>query len=553
MTFVITGRCCADASCVAVCPVDCIHPTPNEPAFNTTEQLYIDPGVCIECSACAEICPVDAISVDDELVSDSTQFLQINETYYSLAVSSTDTPRQRKSARIDLGGLKVAIVGSGPAGAYAVSELVKHRNVEVDVYDRGYAPHGLIRYGVAPDHQSTKKIADIFDFHGARLHLGIEVGTHVTHDELLKFHHAVIYATGAPAGKRLNIPGEELPGSHSAREFVAWYNGDPKFAEAEFNLRTPTAVVIGNGNVALDIARILTTHPDELARTDIADYALAALRASQIEEVVVLGRRGPEQAAYSTSAILGLAEREDIDVVVDQAGMSRMELFPRENADALPNSLNVIRLDIARNAANRAPTPTNRRVRFRFLVTPEQILGDDRVVGIRVVRSDREVDVRLPLESSAEGCETIDAGLVLASVGSSGVPIAGLPFDDNRGLVPNVAGHVIDPATNTDVPGAYVAGWIKRGANGVIGTNRACANETIERLLADYRTGQLPTPREALSELYDLLQHRQPNRIGNAGWSHIDAAERRLGAQQNRPRVKFTDQAELIGASKRPS
>ena len=550
MTYVITGRCCADASCVPVCPVDCIHPTPGEPQFATTEQLYIDPQACIECSACVEACPVDAIGADDQLPSESQRFREINEAYYATELRPQTALPPRRTGRLDLGGLKVAIVGSGPAGAYAAKAILEHRHAEIDVYERNFVPHGLIRYGVAPDHQDTKKIADAFSFHDTRLHLGIEVGKHVTHDELLSFHHAVIYATGAATARRLNIPGTELPGSHSARDFVAWYNGEPAYAGLEFDLRTQRAVVIGNGNVALDIARILATNPDALARTDIADSALTALRASEIEEVVVLGRRELDQAAYSTSAFLGVASRADIDVVMDPDALARLERTNRSCVGAEANALSSVRLDIARKAAERQPCATNRRITFRYLVTPQEILGDDHVIGVRVVRSEPITDAEGKIRARpTEVHETIATGLVLASLGSSGSAIPGLPFNEKTGLIPNVAGRVIDPVTHAKVAGAYVSGWIKRGATGVIGTNRACAAETVDQLLADYRAGQLSEPQRDTSALNGFLHTRQPDHISNAGWSRIDSAERVAGAQQGRPRVKFTAVADLIGAA----
>ncbi len=391
--------------------------------------------------------------------------------------------------------MRVAVVGSGPAGGYAANALLQHRNVEVDVYDRSHAPHGLIRYGVAPDHQETKRIADVFPFARARLHLGVEVGKHSSHDELLEFHHAVIYATGAEVDNRLNIPGEGLPGSHSAREFVAWYNGDPEHAGREFDLSTERAVIIGNGNVALDVARILTTDPEQLASTDIADPALAALRASRIREVVVLGRRGVDHAAYSTAEFLALVDRADIDVVVDADELASPGRAGQPDAAGQDSPLARLRLDIVREAAARKPTGADRRIIFRYLASPVEILGDGRVTGVRIVRNEVSVDGDGVARARPAGVYgTIDAGLVLGSVGYRGSAIAGLPFDDGTGVMPNVAGRIVDPRTHDEIPGAYAAGWIKRGARGVIGSNKVCANETVESLLADYLTGRLETP-----------------------------------------------------------
>lgn len=551
MSYVITGRCCADASCVQVCPVDCIHPTPAEQQFATAEMLYIDPQACIECSACVEACPVDAIRADDELLPESQHFRDLNEAYYATDLPSPLTaPPPRRTGRLDLSGLKVAIVGSGPAGGYAANAILQHRNAQVDVYERSYVPHGLIRYGVAPDHQDTKKIADAFTFEGARLHLGIEIGKHVSHDELLGFHHAVIYATGAATARRLNIPGEALPGSHSAREFVAWYNGDPAYAAHEFDLRTERAVIIGNGNVALDIARILATDPEELASTDIADSALAALRASTIKEVVVLGRRGLDQAAYSTSEFLALTRRADIDVVMGSEAVAALESAGGSGAGAQASALSSFRLDIAREVAERKPRGAGRRVSFRYLVSPEAILGEGRVTGLRVVRNEMSVGPEGLIRARPTAVrETIPAGLVVGSVGYFGSAIPGLPFDEKAGVIPNVAGRVIDPLTQAAIGGAYVSGWIKRGARGVIGTNRGCANETVDRLVEDFRAGQLPDPARETSALNDFLHGRQPEQVSNTGWSRIDSAEREAGARRGRPRIKFTAVADLVGAA----
>jgi ferredoxin--NADP+ reductase len=548
MPYVITGQCCADASCVEVCPVDCIHPTPSEPQFATAEMLYIDPEACIECSACVEACPVDAISADETLPPESQRFRNLNEVYYATDQPSSSTaPPPRRTARLDLGGLKVAIVGSGPAGGYAANAILGHRSAQVDVYERNYAPYGLIRYGVAPDHQDTKKIADALDFSGANLHLGIEIGKHVSHEELLGFHHAVIYATGADTARRLGIPGEALPGSHSAREFVAWYNGDPTYAACDFDLSAERAVIVGNGNVALDIARILATDPEDLASTDIADSALAALRASKIEEVVVLGRRGVGQAAYSTCEFLALASRPDIDVIMDGETVAELELAGRPGTGARETELSSFRLDIAREVAEREPRGTRRRIVFRYLASPEEILGDGRVTSVRIVRNEVSPGPDGVMRVRPTGVrETIAAGLVLGSVGYSGCAIPGLPFDEKQGVIPNVAGRVIDPLTQAEIRGAYVSGWIKRGARGVIGTNRACASETVDRLLEDYLAGRLTDPPRETSALNDLLRERQPDHISNAGWSRIDRAERAAGARGGRQRVKFTVVADLV-------
>jgi ferredoxin/flavodoxin---NADP+ reductase len=550
MTHVITQACCNDASCVPVCPVGCIHPDPSEPGFATTEMLYIDPATCIDCGVCVSACPVGAIVPDAELVAAATPYREINAAYYAgapiePALELVEIPPP--PAPVGNGVLRVAIVGSGPAGSYAAGELLRHPYVEVDVFDRLPTPWGLVRAGVAPDHPSTKSITDVFertaDDSRFRFHLNVEIGDDLSHDELLAHHHAVVYAYGASVDRRLDIPGEQLPGSVAATEFVNWYNGHPDFSDHTFDLSGPRAVIVGNGNVALDIARVLVTDPDRLAGTDIAEYAVAALRGSGIEEVVVLGRRGPFEAAYTAKELLALGDLPGVDVVADA---------PKPGFLVGPDQSPAKRLKVqlVGEYARRRPVAGNRRIRLRYLASPVAILGEDRVVGVRVVRNRLEHSASGGVNAVPTGYgEIIEASLVVRSVGYRGRAIPGLPFDERRGVIPNDEGRVLDEGS--PMTGVYTTGWIKRGPGGVIGTNRTCAQETVAHLIADFAAGRLVAPVCSRADLVALVPRRQPDVVDLAGWRAIDDAERRAGAATGSPRRKITTVPGLVEAASR--
>lgn len=529
MSYVITQNCCNDATCVAVCPVDCIHPTPAEREYRTTEMLYIDPGTCIDCGACADVCPVDAISAADALCSDQRRYLELNAEYFARHPRpaapgghvqplplSIATAGDREPA-----SLRVAVVGSGPAAFYAAEELLARRDIaaEVTMLERLPVAGGLVRFGVAPDHWRTKTVDRVFARTARRdgftMHLGVEVGRDVTVTELLEHHHAVIHASGAAGDRRLGIPGEDLPGSHSAREFVAWYNGHPEHADRGFDLSARRAVVIGTGNVALDIARILVTGAERLSGTDIADHALAALTAGSVDEVIVLGRRGPEHAACTTPELLALGSLPGVDVLVDGP------------VDAGPDAS--MKQRVLAEYARRQPVPGNKRIVLRFGSTPVAAVGSEHVEALTVRGT----------ETGAS--ESIRCGLVIRAAGYRGLPIDGLPFDERTATVTNIAGRVTDPDSGEPVAGQYVAGWIKRGATGVIGTNRYCAAETVATLMEDHRRGLLPAPPEA--DFPALIRRRCPDALSGADWRAIDRHERRRGQESGRPRVKIVDPA----------
>ncbi|HJQ03955.1 MAG TPA: FAD-dependent oxidoreductase [Nocardioides sp.] len=506
MPHVVTQSCCADASCVLACPVNCIHPAPGEPGFGTAEMLYIDAAACVDCGACTTACPVGAIDHVSRLTPDQLPFVELNRAYFVAEPHADRTPLAHvPKTSYDVAPMRVAIVGAGPAGLYAADELLKVPGMTVHVYDRLLTPHGLVRAGVAPDHTRTKRAQDLFaqieQEQGFDYRLGVEVGVDISHAELAAAYDAVLYSVGAATDRRLGVEGEELPGSVSATELVAWYNGHPERAHDSYDLDTQRAVVIGNGNVALDVARVLTLPPEHLAHTDISDLALAALRDSRIEEVVVLGRRGPEHAAFTLPEMIGLSGEDDIDIVVEGE-------IPTTTAKTRQ-----LRLLAGRNPIGGG----RRRIVFRFHAETEQILGTDRATGVRLKGTG----------------EVIDAGLVIRAVGYRAHAVPDLPFDEERAVVPNERGRVM--------PGTYVAGWIKRGPNGFIGTNKTDAAETVAALLDDARAGLLtaPTTPPPAVDAIDL-----------AGWQRIAAAERAAGATAERPRVKLLDR-DALGAAAR--
>jgi len=446
--------------------------------------------------------------------------------------------------------LRVAIVGSGPAGFYAAGQLLSSTDpvVKVDVFDRLMTPWGLVRFGVAPDHPKIKSVTRVFErtakLPGFCFHGNVDVGSDVSHEELAAAYHAVLYAVGTPGDRRLGIPGEDLPGSESATEFVAWYNGHPDYAEMDFDLSCKRAVVIGAGNVALDVARMLALSVDELQVTDIADHSIELLRNSNIEEIVVLGRRGPAQAAFTNPELRELAELELADVIVDPADV---ELDPA-SAAALETADGTIQRNVETLAGYSRLTPSGkpRRVVLRFLTSPVAIEGTDRVEALVVERNELVTADDGSLKARATGVtERLETGLVLRAVGYVGKPLPGVPFDDRRATVLNEGGRVLEPETKKPIPGLYAAGWIKRGPSGVIGTNKKCAQETTGRLLEDFTAGVLPTPSDTPEALLERLRARVEV-VDYSGWEAIDAHERALGEPSGRPRVKLVSRDEQL-------
>lgn len=535
MTYVITQNCCKDTSCVPVCPVDCIRPTGGPGEFTDSEMLYIDPEACIDCGACVEECPVDAIHYEDDLPDELVRFKDINAAYFQAHPLETDTSDDRRQHQpVEAGSLRVAIVGAGPSACYAALELLEVDGVEVDLFERLPTPFGLIRAGVAPDHQHTKSVVKIFEqaFTNKRFdcHLNVEVGSDLTHEDLLAHHHAVIYAVGASDSRPLGIPGQDLPGSHAAAEFVAWYNGHPDHVARQFDLSGDRAVIVGNGNVALDVARVLLMSPEALAQTDIPEHALDALVHSKIREVVIVARRSPRDAAFSVGEFLALGHLDGIDIVIENGDLS-----PAPDDDVETQ----LKLDIARMYAQRAATPGNKRIVFRFLTTPVAVVGEDRVQALTVRATDDETRT-----------EDITTSLLLRSIGYRGTPIDGVEFDVAEGRIPNEHGRVLGPDGNS-VAGVYVTGWIKRGPQGLIGTNRTCAEETVGHLFDDFDAGVFTRTVLGRDQLCDLLAGRNVTQVDWNGWREIDAAERALGKQSSRPRVKFVKVSEMLSAARK--
>jgi ferredoxin--NADP+ reductase len=551
MAFVITQRCCNDASCVDVCPVDCIRPTPEQAEFAGSEMLHIDPAVCIDCGACVPACPVGAIRYQDDLPDPMKQYKDINAAYFERHPLHPDPSLFHEPSRLSKGRekMRVAIVGAGPAACYAADELLARMDVEVEMLDRLPTPYGLIRAGVAPDHAETKGVGSMFEAKFVtdqfNFSLNVELGKHITHEELLRHHHAVIYAVGAFQERPLDIPGEDLPGSHAASDFVAWYNSHPDYADMTFDLSGERAVVVGNGNVALDVARVLVLGVDKLESTDIADHALDALRSSNIREVVLLGRRGPLQAAYSSSEFLAFGYLPEVDVVLDKRELDLDAASRALLEDAGVDPALALKMKLAEEFADRPVDPANKRVVFRYLVSPVEIFGTKRVEGVRITNNELvEIDGALKAIPTEQN-EEFDASLVLRSTGFRGRPLPGLPFDEQREVIPNDQGRVIDD-DGQPIPGVYVAGWIKRGATGTIGTNKHCARETVASLIDDFMSDRLAAPEGDRGSLHELLKTRQPDLVSGSGWRAINKAERRRGRSVGRPRVKFTNVADMV-------
>jgi ferredoxin/flavodoxin---NADP+ reductase len=458
----------------------------------------------------------------------------------------------------DPAGLRVAVVGSGPAAFFTAEPLLGRtdRAVTVDMFERLPAPFGLVRFGVAPDHQKIKSVTRSFDKvarrPGFRFFGNVDVGAHVTLDDLRRHYHVICFATGAQTDRRLGIPGEDLARSHPATEFVAWYNGHPDYRDLLFDLSVRRVAVIGVGNVAVDVARILSRTPAELARTDIADYAETALAASGVREVYLIGRRGPVQAAFTTPEVRELGELEGADVVVPPEDVVLDPLSRAALAAADDRALEK-KVEILQDYSARQRTGKPRTLTLRFLLSPVEILADDAggVRAMRLVRNRLEDDGRGGARAAATGqIEELPVDLVFRSVGYRGMAIPGLPFDERSGTVPHERGRVM--AGGAPLPGVYVSGWIKRGPSGVIGTNKPDAAETVETILADAAAGLLPEPAESDPEAVEpMVRSRQPHVVVYDDWSRIDAAEVARGAACGRPRVKCTTVEEYLAAAGR--
>jgi ferredoxin--NADP+ reductase len=444
----------------------------------------------------------------------------------------------------------VAIVGSGPSGYFAAASLLKFADstedadVRVDMLEMLPTPWGLVRSGVAPDHPKIKSISAQFEKTALdprfRFFGNIVVGDHVHTIELAERYDAVIYAVGAQSDRSLGIPGEDLPGSVAAVDFVGWYNAHPHFEEMAPDISSGRAVVVGNGNVALDVARILVTDPDVLATTDIADHALKSLHDRGVEEVLIVGRRGPLQAPFTTLELRELGDLEglgDVDVIVDPADFADISDEDVEAASkTVRNNIKVLR-----GYSEREPRGAKRRIVFRFRTSPIEIKGEDKVESIVLGRNELVDDNGRIVAKDTGEREEVPAQLIVRAVGYRGVPTPGLPFDEKTGTIPHTAGHV-DGSRNE-----YVVGWIKRGPTGVIGSNKKDSQDTVDTLIGDLRGAKLADVGDDHSEkLVEWLLERQPKLITDDHWKLINQHERAAGEPLGRPRVKVTSVAELL-------
>ena len=449
---------------------------------------------------------------------------------------------------------KIAVIGSGPAGFYATGELFRQKSweIKVDMFDRLPTPFGLVRGGVAPDHQKIKSVTKIYnriaENPNFRFFGNVEFGSDLYQSDLLKHYDAVIYSVGSSSDRALGIPGEDLEGSHSATEFVGWYNGHPDFREYKFDLSVKNAFVIGMGNVALDVARILAKTPEELAATDITDYALEALRKSQIENIWLVGRRGPLQAAFSPAEVREFLELPEADVMVEgnslELDAESLEILETEASKDTKKNIEILTQISLRKLSGK-----KKRVHFLFLASPLEISGDGKVEKISMVRNQlvKQDDGSLRPQATENKIEE-DAGLIFRSIGYLGKPLADLPFDQKSGTIPNESGQVKDPENGNSLRNReYVAGWIKRGPSGVIGTNKQDAVETVHRMLETFLAEKMEAGQNVvLPDIVSLLESRKVDYVSFADWRLLDAHETEAGEAQGRPRLKLTSITEML-------
>ncbi len=448
--------------------------------------------------------------------------------------------------------LAVAIVGAGPSGFYAAEALLKAPgiSVRVDLFDRLPTPYGLVRGGVAPDHQKIKSVAAVYERTAqdprVRFFGGVKLGVDITAAELAAKHDAVIYAVGCESDRHMGIPGEDLAGSHSATEFVGWYNGHPDHRERQFDLSTGAVAVVGVGNVAVDVTRILARDTTDLAQTDIATYALDALRKSGVKTVWLLGRRGPAEAAYSPAEIEEIGELTSSDLVINPVEAAT-DGQPLEGLDIASRK----KTEYVQEHSKKGEGAKERKVRLRFLVSPVEIIGENgRVSAMRLEKNKLESDGKGGLKAVGTGVfETIKIGLVLRSVGYRGIPIPGVPFDEKSGHIPHVSGRVVSAPSHPPLPGQFVVGWAKRGPSGLIGTNRADSVATVNSLLADLKAGVLPASADStLEATLRLLAEKNVRALSFVDWQMLDALEKANGTKAGKIREKFTRVTDMLAA-----
>ena len=453
--------------------------------------------------------------------------------------------------------LRVAIIGAGPSGFYVAEHLLKQDvlAVEIDLFDRLPTPYGLVRGGVAPDHQKIKSVTKVYDRTAldprVRFYGGVSFGEHLTLADFETLYHQVVFTTGAQTDRRMGIPGEDLLGSYPATAFVAWYNGHPDFRDLEFDFSHACAAVVGVGNVAVDVARILCRTTEELAKTDIADYALEALSQSKIKKVYMLGRRGPMQAAFTNPELKELGELEGADLYVppDEA---ELDAFSRQALETGTDRAAARKVEMIQNYAKRLSGDKRRQLIMRFLVSPVELRGNEsgHVISMRLVKNELyATDAGTLRPRATDVHEDLPVGLVFRSVGYQGVPLPEIPFDDRWGVILNQAGRILDAETSQHRVGLYTAGWIKRGPTGVIGTNKPDALETVNCMLDDAAAGAMlrpecPKPEDAAS----YILQRQPQYVSFGDWQRLDAMEVERGKALGRPRLKFTRIEDMLEA-----
>ncbi|MCA9400953.1 MAG: FAD-dependent oxidoreductase [Candidatus Omnitrophica bacterium] len=443
--------------------------------------------------------------------------------------------------------LRVAIIGSGPSGFYAAEALFKSEHkVIVNMFDRLPAPFGLVRYGVAPDHQKIKNVIKVYEKtaqrEGFSFFGNVELGKDINLHQLRKFHDAVIFANGAQSDRKLGVQGEDLPGSHTATDFVAWYNGHPDFKDLKFDFSGEVAVIIGQGNVAVDVCRILCKTVDELKQTDIAQYALDALAESQIKHIHMIGRRGPAQSAFTPVEIREFGELADCDPIVDPADLELNEASAKELEDP-KNAQKKKNYDILKEFSQRSPSGKSKKFYVQFYKSPAALGGDGKLEKVFIEKNEL---VGEPGKQKSKGTGqkiTLPCNLLFRSVGYKGVPIPSVPFRDDWGIIPNTEGRVED--SEHHFTGLYCTGWIKRGPSGIVGTNKPCAEETVKHLLSDIPQ-LIPGKNPDNAMLIDLLHELNVRFVTFEDWKRIDAREIASGQQKGKVREKFVDVEDML-------
>ncbi len=451
--------------------------------------------------------------------------------------------------------LRIAIIGSGPAGFYAAEHMFKkcERDIHIDMFDKLPTPHGLVRSGVAPDHQKIKSVSKVFDKialkQNFRFFGNVEYGQHIKLEDLKKYYNLIVFATGAQTDRKMGIPGEDLKGSHTATEFVAWYNAHPDYSDLEFDLSVDSVAIVGVGNVAVDVARILCRSKKELLETDIATYALDKLAESNIKTVYMLGRRGPAQAAFTNPEVKELGKLEDADVrtIPEEVEIDELTGEELEKSD---DKYTKKKLEIVKSFAEGKETSKNKTLYIRFLVSPVEIIGDENgnVKKLRIVKNELYRNEKGDLRPRAtDKYEELDVGLVFRSIGYSGIPLPELPFNEEKGVIPNIKGRITEDSSDSFLTGLYATGWIKRGPTGVIGTNKADSGETVDCMLEDIESGNFnKTESCSDKQIEDFIREKNPNFITYKEWLKLDEIEKERGKELGRPRVKFSKVSEIL-------